>query len=139
MGGQRIVTALMYLATPEEGGETVFPDATVQSDPAGLSDCARAGGLANKAYKGDMILFYGLRPDGKEDPLSLHASCPTLKGVRGVPWLPDGTTRAEPACNMHQLNVCVFTAPPLSAPSSTPGKVVGHEMDSCRRVRPGGR
>jgi hypothetical protein len=24
-GGQRVVTFLMYLSTPEEGGETVFP------------------------------------------------------------------------------------------------------------------
>ena len=55
-GGQRIVTALMFLATPEEGGETVFPDAEVQSPPEGLSDCARHKGLANKPYKGDMIM-----------------------------------------------------------------------------------
>lgn len=54
-GGQRIVTALMYLATPEEGGETIFPDAEVQSPPEGLSDCARRG-LANKPFKGDMIM-----------------------------------------------------------------------------------
>jgi hypothetical protein len=26
-GGQRVVTMLMYLSTPGEGGETVFPDA----------------------------------------------------------------------------------------------------------------
>jgi prolyl 4-hydroxylase len=26
-GGQRLATMLMYLATPEEGGETVFPNA----------------------------------------------------------------------------------------------------------------
>ena len=57
-GGQRVVTALMYLATPEEGGETVFPDAEVQSDPEGLSDCAKQG-LANKPYKGDMLVGRG--------------------------------------------------------------------------------
>jgi prolyl 4-hydroxylase len=26
-GGQRIATVLMYLSTPDEGGETVFPSA----------------------------------------------------------------------------------------------------------------
>jgi prolyl 4-hydroxylase len=26
-GGQRVATVLIYLATPEEGGETVFPHA----------------------------------------------------------------------------------------------------------------
>jgi hypothetical protein len=29
-GGQRIVTFLMYLSTPEEGGETVFPFADLK-------------------------------------------------------------------------------------------------------------
>jgi hypothetical protein len=29
-GGQRIVTFLMYLSTPEEGGETVFPYADLK-------------------------------------------------------------------------------------------------------------
>lgn len=46
-GGQRIATALMYLSTPDEGGETVFPDAEVQSPQEGLSECAKKG-LANK-------------------------------------------------------------------------------------------
>lgn len=94
-GGQRAATALMYLATPEEGGETVFPDADLSGDPlaaasaaaaaaspGGLSECARKGGLANKPYKGDMLVFHSLTPDGKEDPLSLHASCPTTKGEK---------------------------------------------------------
>jgi prolyl 4-hydroxylase len=57
-GGQRVVTALMYLSTPEEGGETVFPDAEVQTlHPGGVpsSPCA-ARGLVNKAYRGDMIM-----------------------------------------------------------------------------------
>ena len=59
-GGQRVVTALMYLATPEEGGETVFPDAQVQAPPPQEgspppSACASKG-LVNKAYKGDMIM-----------------------------------------------------------------------------------
>ncbi|GBF92736.1 prolyl 4-hydroxylase-like [Raphidocelis subcapitata] len=80
-GGQRIVTALMYLATPEEGGETVFPDAAVAGPQEGLSACARVG-LANKPYKGDMLVFYSLTPGGETDPSSLHASCPTLKGEK---------------------------------------------------------
>lgn len=80
-GGQRYLTMLMYLATPEEGGETVFPDAEVKSSGPGLSDCALKG-LANKPYKGDALLFYSLTPDGKEDLRSLHGSCPTLKGEK---------------------------------------------------------
>ena len=76
----------MYLATPEEGGETVFPDAVEQSAPgavegAPLSECARRG-LANRPYKGDMLLFYSLTPDGKPDERSLHASCPVTRGEK---------------------------------------------------------
>ena len=37
-GGQRVATVLMYLATPEEGGETVFPN-------AGEARGAAAGGV----------------------------------------------------------------------------------------------
>ncbi|KAI8476684.1 MAG: hypothetical protein J3K34DRAFT_400129 [Monoraphidium minutum] len=81
-GGQRVVTALMYLSTPEEGGETVFPDAEVQSDhEPGASACASKG-LVNKIYKGDMLVFYSLTPEGETDLTSLHASCPTLKGEK---------------------------------------------------------
>jgi hypothetical protein len=43
----------MYLSTPEEGGETIFPDAEFKSDGDDLSECARGKGLANKPYKGE--------------------------------------------------------------------------------------
>lgn len=39
--------------------------------------------LLPRPYKGDLLLFYSLTPDGQTDMTSLHASCPTLKGVRG--------------------------------------------------------
>lgn len=48
------------------------------TDPT-MSECARKG-LANKPVKGDALMFYSLTPDGKEDPKSLHGSCPTTKG-----------------------------------------------------------
>lgn len=56
-GGQRIVTVLMYLSTPEEGGETVFPDAERKVSGSGWSECALKG-LANKPVKGDALMFY---------------------------------------------------------------------------------
>lgn len=56
-GGQRIVTVLMYLSTPDEGGETVFPDADRKVSGEGWSECALKG-LANKPVKGDALMFY---------------------------------------------------------------------------------
>lgn len=80
-GGQRVATVLMYLSTPEEGGETVFPNADRKVNGSEWSDCARKG-LAVKSVKGNALLFYSLKPDGSEDPTSLHGSCPTLQGTK---------------------------------------------------------
>ena len=65
--GQRLsknVTFCGRSTTPEEGGETVFPQA---GSPAVTgpqwSDCARKG-LAVKAVRGNALLFYSLKPNG---------------------------------------------------------------------------
>ena len=83
VGGQRVATVLTYLTTPVEGGETIFPAAAADGSTSGpeWSDCAR-GLLAVKATRGDALLFYSLAPDGTIDPMSLHGSCPTLRGTK---------------------------------------------------------
>lgn len=82
-GGQRVATMLMYLSTPESGGETVFPASKIKPDRSGgqWSDCARRGASV-KAKKGDALLFWSLTPDQKEDTTSLHASCPVIRGEK---------------------------------------------------------
>jgi prolyl 4-hydroxylase len=79
--GQRIATVLMYLTTPEEGGETVFPLGRPHMRGEGWSDCAKKG-HAVKATRGDAVFFWALKPDGGKDRSSLHGSCPTLKGEK---------------------------------------------------------
>ena len=73
------MTVLMYLTTVDEGGETVFPNADKKMSGPEWSDCAKKG-LAVKAFKGDAVMFYSLKPDGSNDPSSMHSSCPTTKG-----------------------------------------------------------
>lgn len=78
-GGQRVATCIMYLNTPKEGGETIFPLAKVSVTPK----------------KGQAILFYNMTVDGKEDPQSLHGGAPVIKGEKWIAtkWIRERTFR----------------------------------------------
>lgn len=86
----RVCTVLVYLTDVEEGGETAFPKTTdanwadPQQASAGeeLSPCAQ-GHVAARPKKGDALLFYSMKPDGKStDSLAMHTGCPLLQGVK---------------------------------------------------------
>ena len=85
----RMATLLIYLADPEEGGETAFPEGSQWSNPklknmydSELSECAK-GSVAFKPRRGDGLLFWSIQPDGKtEDPASMHEGCPVIKGAK---------------------------------------------------------
>ncbi|KAJ0252219.1 prolyl 4-hydroxylase 11 [Hirschfeldia incana] len=62
----RIATFLMYLSDVDEGGKTDFP--------------MSSGGLSVSPKKGDAVLFWNMRPDGSQDPSSLHCGLPVIKG-----------------------------------------------------------
>ena len=66
--GQRIATCLIYLETPDEGGETYFPNAHPP--------------LSVKAVKGTAVLFWSMTVDNKLDTYSLHGSAPVSKGTK---------------------------------------------------------
>ncbi|MDB5856510.1 MAG: 2OG-Fe(II) oxygenase superfamily protein, partial [Ramlibacter sp.] len=66
--GQRVSTLVMYLNDPEQGGETVFPEA----------------GIAVAPRKGSALYFEYCNSAGQLDPLSLHAALPVLAGEKWV-------------------------------------------------------
>lgn len=95
-GGNRLATVLMYLSTPDEGGETIFPNVDIpptQTRKAGFSQCAMEG-LAVKPRKGDAVLFWSLRTDGTLDQGSIHGSCPVIRGTKyaATKWFHVGRT-----------------------------------------------
>jgi prolyl 4-hydroxylase len=73
---QRVLTVLVYLSDDYEGGETSFPRT----------------GLSFRGRTGDALLFRNAGPDGRADPLSLHAGMPVTKGTK---YLASRWIRAE--------------------------------------------
>lgn len=74
---QRILTALVYLNTDYEGGETAFP----------------APGLKLKGAVGDALVFRNTLGGGQPDPRATHAGLPILKGQK---WLASRWIRERP-------------------------------------------
>lgn len=75
--GQRIATFLLYLRTPEAGGETRFEKAD----------------LNLRGETGMGILHYNCLPDGSPDRDSVHAGLPITRGEK---WLARLAIRARP-------------------------------------------
>ncbi|XP_050369917.1 probable prolyl 4-hydroxylase 9 [Argentina anserina] len=87
---QRVASFLLYLTDVEEGGETMFPyESGLNLD--GKHDAQECMGLRVKPRRGDGLLFYSLFPNGTIDPLSIHGSCPVIKGEKWVAtkWMRD--------------------------------------------------
>lgn len=127
-GGQRMATVLMYLTTPEEGGETVFPRADRSVTGSQWSECAKKG-LAIKATRGDALLFYSQKPDGTNDPASMHGSCPTTKGEKwsATKWLHVGGYGASSMLARAGRNEC-FDADDRCGEWAA--------LDECRKNKP---
>jgi len=119
-GGNRLATVLMYLETPESGGETVFgnvPKPASQTLEAGFSECAMDG-LAVKPEKGDAVLFWSLTTAGALDKGSLHGSCPVISGVKyaATKWYHVGHYAQGPDERKEKVQHVVYVPPPPPAP-----------------------
>ena len=66
--GERTHSVVLYLETPERGGETRFP----------LLD------LSVKSLSGRLLIWSNLDSSGQSDPDMLHASAPVLKGRKTI-------------------------------------------------------
>lgn len=66
--GARIATVLLYLQSPEIGGETQFPDVNITISPK----------------SGDALLFWTYDADNEWNKYSLHAGLPVKKGQKLV-------------------------------------------------------
>ena len=73
-GGQRVASLVMYLAAPERGGATVFPDLNLEVNPV----------------KGNAVFFSYDRPH--PSTRTLHGGAPVLEGEKWVAtkWLRQG-------------------------------------------------
>lgn len=76
-GGQRIATLIMYLCTPEEGGETIFPFLKVKAKP----------------IRRNALLFYDCKENEIVDPSTLHGGAPVIIGEK---WIATKWLRARP-------------------------------------------
>ncbi len=74
---QRILTVLTYLSDEYEGGETRFDRI----------------GLRFRGEIGDALVFENALPDGRANPLALHAGAPVTKGMK---WLATRWIRQSP-------------------------------------------
>lgn len=66
--GERVLTFLVYLQTPEAGGETYFPRLNRLVEP----------------IRGRIVVWHNLLPDGTVDQRMLHAATPPRTGTKAI-------------------------------------------------------
>lgn len=67
-GGQRAVSVILYLAEPEEGGQTDFPKLGISVEPK----------------RRMLLMFHNTKPNGERDYETLHAGVPVKKGEKWI-------------------------------------------------------
>lgn len=105
-GGQRLVTALVYLNEVAEGGSTAFPKL--------------GQGLTVETKAGRMVLFHNTADDiSKPHPDSLHAGTPV---VRGEKWAFNIWFHARPMTEIQNFDtpVTAHSAQPMLSAATEP-------------------
>lgn len=115
-GGQRVVTVLIYLNTPQSGGHTRFPALFVKEnsdalndDPASTSPTEMNNTTANvpleiKPRKGMAIVFFPATVDGLLDKRVLHAALPAVdtKYVSQI-WIRQTDYEGQPSVRLPRI------------------------------------
>ena len=72
-----LVTLMIYMSTPEEGGQTEFPDAFGGKT---LPDGGK--GYRFQPKRGDLAVWWSCDKKGKQDMKSMHSAVPVKKGIK---------------------------------------------------------
>lgn len=128
-GGQRVATVLMYLATPEEGGETVFPYAEKKvgrregRGRAGAPGLERRGALPLTPFSPRSPAPVVGLPLLQRLPIDASLGSPPARWrarggaiVRGAAWR-SRPSRATPCSSTRSSQTARRTRPPRTAPA----------------------
>ncbi|POM60197.1 2og-fe oxygenase family protein [Phytophthora palmivora] len=83
----RMITVFWYMSDVAKGGHTNFSRAGGLPHPPSNKGCLQGISVAPKKRK--VVVFYSMLPNGKGDPMSLHAGCPVEEGIKlsGNKWV----------------------------------------------------
>jgi len=108
-----VLSAMLYLTTPEEGGNTKFQGAF------------NGTGFEFKAKRGDLVLWWNCLKDGTHDFLSHHSSTPVRKGIK---WNAVRFFQDEPSkCDMEPA-ATVKVPDHINKPQKTEDIPFGYEL-----------
>eukprot|EP01104_Vermistella_antarctica_P006379 TRINITY_DN17086_c0_g1_i1.p1 TRINITY_DN17086_c0_g1~~TRINITY_DN17086_c0_g1_i1.p1 ORF type:complete len:391 (+),score=112.92 TRINITY_DN17086_c0_g1_i1:243-1415(+) len=119
-GGQRYATFIVYLNTPPEGGETIFPKA----------------GVKVPSIKGMGVLFFDMTPEGKFDTMSTHGGFPVLKGEKWIAtrWIREDSRRIQK--ELVQEEQAARYAPLKKEDQMRQNQAFGKELTIPEQIKP---
>jgi len=129
-----LVTMMIYLSTPEEGGETNFALAN-----GGKSLPEGGQGFNFKARRGDLAIWWSCTKAGKQDHKSEHSAKPVKKGIKwnATRFLYDNTKKCSTKV-MDQIQVPKAAASNVPQKDSTKDTLFGFEMPKGITTGPAG-